>query len=47
MIEHLLMTILGGPSPITGAVPHSAKQDDVYDGMTIPKGSIVMMNVGT
>ncbi|TPX13670.1 uncharacterized protein E0L32_005873 [Thyridium curvatum] len=35
----------GGPSPITGAVPHSAKQDDVYDGMTIPKGSIVMMNI--
>lgn len=35
----------GAPSPISGAVPHSAREDDVYIGKTITKGSIVMMNV--
>lgn len=37
---------LGAPSPISGAVPHSAKADDVYEGFKIPRGSIIMMNVG-
>ncbi|KAJ3549263.1 hypothetical protein NM208_g588 [Fusarium decemcellulare] len=38
-------TLRWAPSPISGAVPHSVKRDDVYNGMTIPKDSIVMMNI--
>ncbi|RSL58716.1 hypothetical protein CEP54_007606 [Fusarium duplospermum] len=40
-------TLRWAPSTLSAAVPHSAKQDDVYNGMTIPKGSIMMMNVWT
>ncbi|KAF3009190.1 hypothetical protein E8E14_005932 [Neopestalotiopsis sp. 37M] len=40
-------TLRWAPSPLSAAVPHSAKEDDVYNGMTIPKGSMVMMNVWT
>ncbi|KAH8721733.1 cytochrome P450 [Ilyonectria robusta] len=35
------------PSPLSAAVPHSAKEDDVYNGMVIPKGSMIMINVWT
>ncbi|KAM5346074.1 hypothetical protein ACJ41O_009079 [Fusarium nematophilum] len=34
-------TLRWAPSPLSAAVPHSTKQDDVYNGMTIPKGSMV------
>ncbi|ETS87774.1 hypothetical protein PFICI_01602 [Pestalotiopsis fici W106-1] len=40
-------TLRWAPSPLSAAVPHSVKEDDVYNGMTIPKGSMVMMNVWT
>ncbi|KAH7161080.1 cytochrome P450 [Dactylonectria macrodidyma] len=40
-------TLRWAPSPLSAAVPHSAKEDDVYNGMIIPKGSMVMMNVWT
>ncbi|KAG8158553.1 hypothetical protein KVR01_011675 [Diaporthe batatas] len=38
-------TLRWAPSPISGAVPHSAREEDVYNGMKITKGSIVMMNI--
>ncbi|KAH6697419.1 putative cytochrome P450 oxidoreductase [Plectosphaerella plurivora] len=40
-------TLRWAPSPLSAAVPHSAKAEDVYNGMTIPQGSMVMMNVWT
>ncbi|KAK2598866.1 hypothetical protein N8I77_012248 [Diaporthe amygdali] len=38
-------TLRWAPSPISGAVPHAAKEDDTYRGKAIPQGSIVMMNI--
>ncbi|KAM5355000.1 hypothetical protein ACJ41O_001646 [Fusarium nematophilum] len=35
----------GAPSPISAAIPHAAKADDIYNGMEIPKGSMMMINV--
>ncbi|OAG35272.1 hypothetical protein AYO21_10543 [Fonsecaea monophora] len=40
-------TLRWAPSPISGAVPHSVVCDDVYNGMKIPKGATVMMNIWT
>ncbi|CAG9988754.1 unnamed protein product [Clonostachys byssicola] len=40
-------TFRWAPSPISAAVPHAAKEDDVYNGMVIPKGSMMMINVWT
>ncbi|KAL6364137.1 hypothetical protein LRP88_02053 [Fusarium phalaenopsidis] len=40
-------TLRWAPSTLSAAVPHSAKEGDVYNGMVISKGSMVMMNVWT
>ncbi|KAF5013804.1 hypothetical protein FDECE_222 [Fusarium decemcellulare] len=40
-------TLRWAPSTLSAAVPHSAKQDDFYNGMFIPKGAVLMMNVWT
>ncbi|KAF5026974.1 hypothetical protein F66182_1004 [Fusarium sp. NRRL 66182] len=40
-------TLRWAPSPLSAAVPHSSKKDDIYNGMTIPKGSMLMLNVWT
>ncbi|KAH8886614.1 putative cytochrome P450 [Thozetella sp. PMI_491] len=40
-------TLRWAPSTLSAAVPHSANIDDEYEGMKIPAGSIVMMNVWT
>lgn len=42
----MLTSVVGAPSPIGGAVPHSVMREDVYEGMKIPKGATIMMNVG-
>ncbi|KAM5380835.1 hypothetical protein ACJZ2D_003359 [Fusarium nematophilum] len=38
-------TLRWAPSPISAAIPHAAKADDIYNGMEIPKGSMMMINV--
>lgn len=38
-------TLRWHPAAILGAFPHSAVADDIYNGMRIPAGSIIMINI--
>ncbi|KAJ7844085.1 putative monooxygenase [Mycena olivaceomarginata] len=37
-------TVLGGGLD-TASIPHALRQDDIYDGMHLPKGSLVIPNI--
>lgn len=42
-----LLTLAGAPTPLFAAIPRSVARDDIYNGMLIPKGATIIMNVRT
>lgn len=42
-----LNVVIGMPTTLSAAVPHSNSRDDDYKGYHIPKGSTMMLNVCT
>ncbi|KAF8073651.1 cytochrome P450 [Lyophyllum atratum] len=44
-LECLIQETLRWHHPVPTGVPHQGSEDDVYDGMFIPKGSVVIANI--
>ncbi|KAG6826632.1 hypothetical protein H0H87_006846, partial [Tephrocybe sp. NHM501043] len=44
-LECLVKEVLRWHHPLPSGVPHRSLDDDVYDGMFIPKGSIIIANI--
>jgi hypothetical protein len=41
-----LLCYLTGTDELAPGVPHLSLEDDIYNGMFIPKGSVVIANAG-